>query len=109
MSDKSETQTVQLEEPRSYYEILKDTTLENSYLIWLCAALTFGFFTFLTVISLIHIHITEVHILALGEQSSGKSLLDNPMWGYYLNLAIFGMTTVACFKCYLDNRGETGV
>jgi len=92
------------DEPRTYAEIAKETVARNSHFFWLGIALFFAFISFLFTAVLIHIHITEVSLIAASEKQADRAVTENPLGGYYLSFVIYTAMCIASSYQYLQSR-----
>lgn len=88
-----------LEEPSTYAEIAKEAIVENQHYLWLSIGLFFGL-GFISLGSvLVHLHVTEIAIVAAAE-------IDvHSVESYYVGTALYGLLMVCAFHEYLRTRG----
>lgn len=96
------------DEPRSFVELAKDLAKSHSYVFYGIAAISFGFFTLLTISLLYHNYVGEVPLLVEASKHSGEPIPEHSLTGLVFSLIVYSASFLASIYG-LVTRGDRNV
>lgn len=90
----------------SYRDIAVETVRDNRYYIYLLSLFPILMLWLVTVAMLVHVHITEVGVLATLEAREGISYASRPRAGLYINFFGETLLLILCVQGLRSSRGE---